>query len=88
MGDKLPLEHSPLSQGPWMRLEEAVRILVREWQTVWVMTGPLYEHGSTCTTVPSDTTMVELSAKPTGRKRIIWSGSSVVMPPYLTSTLT
>jgi len=32
-----------LNQGPWMRLEGAIRDLVRTNRSVWVMTGPLYE---------------------------------------------
>ncbi|MCK4414953.1 MAG: DNA/RNA non-specific endonuclease [Candidatus Eisenbacteria sp.] len=37
-------QSSGMNQGPWMRLEEAVRDIVREWRVVWVMTGPLYEQ--------------------------------------------
>ncbi len=33
-----------MNQGPWARLEEAVRDLVRTGKTVFVMTGPLYER--------------------------------------------
>lgn len=33
-----------LNQGPWKRLEERVRGLVKRYQSVWVMTGPLYER--------------------------------------------
>ncbi len=50
---------SDLNAGPWARLEEAVRQYVRRWETVWVITGPLYESpmpalGTTEThTVPS-----------------------------------
>lgn len=36
-------QRAALNAGPWARLEEAVRKYVRRWETVWVMTGPLYE---------------------------------------------
>ncbi|MCX2983391.1 DNA/RNA non-specific endonuclease [Halieaceae bacterium IMCC14734] len=32
-----------LNQGPWKDLEEAVRRFVKRGNTVWVITGPLYE---------------------------------------------
>lgn len=34
---------SALNQGPWARLENAVRVLARTGQDVYVVTGPLYE---------------------------------------------
>jgi len=34
---------SSLNQGPWRDLEEKVRDYVRRGNTVWVLTGPLYE---------------------------------------------
>jgi len=37
-------QKSALNQGPWKDLEDAVRELVQTWETVWVMTGPLYER--------------------------------------------
>ena len=37
-------QKSDLNQGPWKDLEEDVRDLVRTGQTVYVMTGPLYER--------------------------------------------
>jgi len=33
-----------LNQGPWQDLEAAVRNIVCTGETVWVMTGPLYEN--------------------------------------------
>ncbi len=36
-------QKAALNGGPWAALEEAVRDFVRGWQTVWVVTGPLYE---------------------------------------------
>jgi endonuclease G len=33
-----------LNQGPWARLEDSVRDVIRRGQTVFVMTGPLYEQ--------------------------------------------
>lgn len=36
-------QKSALNQGPWSRLEEGTRDIVREGKTVFVMTGPLYE---------------------------------------------
>jgi len=32
-----------LNRGPWLKLEEAVRQYVKKGNTVWVLTGPLYE---------------------------------------------
>jgi len=32
-----------LNRGPWLKLEEAVRRHVKKGNTVWVLTGPLYE---------------------------------------------
>lgn len=32
-----------LNRGPWLKLEEAVRRYVKKGNTVWVLTGPLYE---------------------------------------------
>ena len=37
-------QKSDLNQGPWNRLEEKVRNIVRKGNTVNVMTGPLYER--------------------------------------------
>lgn len=37
-------QKSALNQGSWERLESAVRCLVGQYGTVWVMTGPLYER--------------------------------------------
>ena len=37
-------QKAALNQGPWKKLEDAVRDLVETWTTVWVMTGPLYER--------------------------------------------
>lgn len=37
-------QNSRLNQGLWRRLEEKVRDLVEEGNTVFVMTGPLYER--------------------------------------------
>ncbi|MGI0154333.1 DNA/RNA non-specific endonuclease [Pseudidiomarina sp. WS423] len=34
---------SGLNQGPWARLENAVRQLARSGQDVYVVTGPLHE---------------------------------------------
>lgn len=36
-------QDSDLNQGPWVRLENAVRSYVRTGQDVYVVTGPLYE---------------------------------------------
>jgi endonuclease G len=36
-------QKSDLNQGPWKVLEEKVRVIVKAGNTVWVMTGPLYE---------------------------------------------
>lgn len=36
-------QSSELNQGPWVRLETAVRNFVRTGQSVYVVTGPLYE---------------------------------------------
>ncbi|MBB3167070.1 DNA/RNA non-specific endonuclease [Simiduia aestuariiviva] len=36
-------QSSDLNQGPWVRLETAVRNLARTGQDVYVVTGPLYE---------------------------------------------
>ena len=36
-------QQTDLNQGPWMRLEDDIRDLVKTWQDVWVLTGPLYE---------------------------------------------
>ncbi len=36
-------QRSNLNQGPWVRLETAVRNLVRTGKNVYVVTGPLYE---------------------------------------------
>ena len=35
----------PMNQGPWKDLEDQVREMVKYYHSVWVMTGPLYEHG-------------------------------------------
>ena len=32
-----------LNKGPWKRLEERIRLLVKKYGHAWVMTGPLYE---------------------------------------------
>lgn len=37
-------QDSDLNQGPWVRLESAVRDYVRSGQSVYVVTGPLYEY--------------------------------------------
>lgn len=37
-------QKSELNQGPWVRLENAVRSYVRTGQPVYVVTGPLYEY--------------------------------------------
>ncbi len=37
-------QKSALNQGPWNRLEEKERALVREYGEVFVLTGPLYER--------------------------------------------
>jgi endonuclease G len=37
-------QKSDLNQGPWSRLEEKVRNIVRQGQVIYVMTGPLYER--------------------------------------------
>lgn len=37
-------QKSDLNQGPWKELEDAVRDLVMDGNTVYVMTGPLYER--------------------------------------------
>ena len=37
-------QDSDLNQGPWVRLENAVRNYVRTGQNVYVVTGPLYEY--------------------------------------------
>jgi hypothetical protein len=37
-------QRSDLNQGPWVRLEHAVRASVGENRSVWVLTGPLYEQ--------------------------------------------
>jgi endonuclease G len=37
-------QRSDLNQGPWVRLENAVRASVGENRSVWVLTGPLYEQ--------------------------------------------
>ncbi|MBI1286576.1 MAG: DNA/RNA non-specific endonuclease [Flavobacteriales bacterium] len=37
-------QKSDLNQGPWVKLENAVRELVLKHGTVYVMTGPLYER--------------------------------------------
>ncbi len=36
-------QRGALNGGPWKDLEDAVREYVRRWETVWVITGPLYE---------------------------------------------
>lgn len=36
-------QSSNLNQGPWVRLESAVRVLARSGESVYVVTGPLYE---------------------------------------------
>jgi endonuclease G len=36
-------QRAELNGGPWSDLEELERDYVRRWQTIWVMTGPLYE---------------------------------------------
>ena len=36
-------QSSNINQGPWVRLETAVRDLARKGNTVYVVTGPLYE---------------------------------------------
>ena len=36
-------QSSNLNQGPWVRLESAIRNLARSGNTVYVVTGPLYE---------------------------------------------
>lgn len=36
-------QKSALNQGPWRILEERVRALVEKGNTVWVITGPIYE---------------------------------------------
>lgn len=37
-------QKAALNQGPWKKLEEAVRNIVRTGRTVYVMTGPLFER--------------------------------------------
>lgn len=37
-------QKSALNQGPWKRLEDKVRDLAKTGKTVYVLTGPLYEH--------------------------------------------
>lgn len=37
-------QDSDLNQGPWVKLENAVRSYVRTGQNVYVVTGPLYEY--------------------------------------------
>lgn len=37
-------QDSDLNQGPWVKLENAVRTYVRTGQPVYVVTGPLYEY--------------------------------------------
>ncbi len=37
-------QDSDLNQGPWVRLESNVRNFVRTGQSVYVITGPLYEY--------------------------------------------
>ncbi|EKE80610.1 DNA/RNA non-specific endonuclease [Idiomarina xiamenensis] len=37
-------QRSELNQGAWVKLENAVRQMVREGQDVYVVTGPLYEY--------------------------------------------
>ena len=37
-------QDSDLNQGPWVKLENAVRSLVRTGTDVYVVTGPLYEY--------------------------------------------
>ncbi|MCY7293998.1 DNA/RNA non-specific endonuclease [Alteromonas sp. a30] len=37
-------QRSELNQGPWVKLENAVRSYVRTGQNVYVITGPLYEY--------------------------------------------
>ncbi|MBD1584684.1 DNA/RNA non-specific endonuclease [Pseudoalteromonas sp. S16_S37] len=37
-------QSSDLNQGPWVKLENAVRSLVRTGENAYVVTGPLYEY--------------------------------------------
>ena len=58
-------QKAALNGGPWARLEEAVRKYVRRWETVWVITGPLYE-----TPMPALNT-VETHTVPSGYWKIV-----------------
>ncbi len=36
-------QKADLNQGPWKKLESAVRAFIKKGNTVWVMTGPIYK---------------------------------------------
>lgn len=58
-------QKAALNQGPWGALEDAVRALARE-DTVWVLTGPLYEDS-----MPSLPRADEDHAIPSGYWKIV-----------------
>jgi len=41
-------QKADMNEGPWMRLESAERDLVVQYETIWVMTGTLYESSMNC----------------------------------------
>jgi endonuclease G len=69
-----------LNAGPWARLEEAVRSYVRQWETVWVVTGPLYESP-----MPALPGANEPHVVPSGYWKIIadWDGGDVSVAAFI-----
>ena len=73
-------QRANLNAGPWARLEEAVRDHVRRWNTVWVMTGPLYETPMLPLPRANEPHVV-----PSGYWKIIavWEGSEVSLAAFI-----
>ena len=73
-------QRANLNAGPWARLEETVRDYVRRWETVWVMTGPLYEFP-----MPPLPQADEDHVVPSGYWKIIadWDGGDVSVAAFI-----
>lgn len=73
-------QFADLNAGPWARLEELVRDYVRRWETVWVMTGPLYESP-----MPPLPSADETHTVPSGYWKIIvdWDGGDVSVAAFI-----
>jgi endonuclease G len=68
-------QRGPMNRGPWGKLEDVVRELVIRHETVWVMTGPLYERE-----MPKLPGADEPHRVPSGFWKIILTGGNLAGP--------